>query len=110
MADLSDQELTMAAMSAGFMLSTMHGQSTHKQMPVSDSATIIKLCRAAIAADRALNAPQAAPVAQAERAGWVLVPVEPTDAMVDATYHGQPVADIWRDMINAAPTPDQTKG
>lgn len=59
---------------------------------VHDAALLI---RAAIA--RA-DAAQAAPVA-----GWRLVPVEPTDAMVDATHHGQPVDDIWRDMLAAAP-------
>jgi len=36
--------------------------------------------------------------------GYVLVPVEPTDEMIDATYHGQPLADIWHDMIAAAPS------
>ena len=35
--------------------------------------------------------------------GYALVPVEPTDEMIDATYHGQPLADIWHDMIAAAP-------
>ena len=36
--------------------------------------------------------------------GYALVPVEPTDEMIDATYHGQPLADIWHDMIAAAPS------
>lgn len=45
----------------------------------------------------ALSAPAVPP-------GYVLVPVEPTDAMIDATYHGQPLADIWHDMIAAAPS------
>lgn len=41
---------------------------------------------------------------EGEPAGdWVMVPREPTDEMVDATYHGQPIADIWRDMLAAAP-------
>lgn len=39
--------------------------------------------------------------------GWRVVPVEPTDEMIDATYHGQPLADIWRDMLAASPTPSQ---
>ena len=39
--------------------------------------------------------------------GWRLVPIEPTDAMIDATYHGQPLGDIWRDMVNAAPQPQE---
>ena len=38
--------------------------------------------------------------------GWKLVPVEPTEAMVDATHHGQPVSDIYRDMLAAAPQPE----
>lgn len=46
----------------------------------------------------------AAPAAPSVPPGWKLVPVEPTDAMVDATHHGQPVSDIWRDMLAAAPT------
>lgn len=41
--------------------------------------------------------------AQAEPEGWQLVPKEPTPEMVDATYHGQPIADIYRDMLSAAP-------
>jgi hypothetical protein len=55
-------------------------------------------------ADEAFAAsPHPQPSAQGEAVAWKLVPVEPTDAMVDATHHGQPVADIWRDMIAAAP-------
>jgi hypothetical protein len=42
--------------------------------------------------------------------GWVAVPVEPTDEMVDATYHGQPCSDIYRDMIAARPEVPQTCG
>lgn len=38
---------------------------------------------------------------------WKWVPEEPTDAMVDATHHGQPVADIYRDMLAAAPPSPQ---
>ena len=33
--------------------------------------------------------------------GYALVPVEPTDAMLDATYDGQHASDIWRDMLAA---------
>ena len=43
-------------------------------------------------------------------AGWRMVPADPTDAMVDATHHGQPVADIYRDMIAAAPPAPQRAG
>lgn len=39
--------------------------------------------------------------------GFKLVPIEPTDAMIDATYHGQPLDDIWRDMVTAAPQPQE---
>lgn len=39
--------------------------------------------------------------------GWVLVPVEPTGEMLDATYVGQHCSDIWRDMLAAAPTAPQ---
>ncbi len=34
--------------------------------------------------------------------GHVVVPEEATDAMIDATYHGQPLATIWSDMLAAA--------
>lgn len=50
---LTDQEITIAAMSAGFMLSTAHGQSTHKMMPVSDRATLIAFARAIESLSRA---------------------------------------------------------
>ena len=39
--------------------------------------------------------------------GFKLVPIEPTPEMIDATYHGQPMDDIWRDMVNAAPQPQE---
>ncbi len=48
----------------------------------------------------ALAAP---PTAQAE--GWRLVPLEPTDEMLNATYAGQHCSDVYRDMLAAAPTP-----
>lgn len=38
-------------------------------------------------------------------AGWKLVPEDATDEMVDATYEGQPLYDLWRDMLAAAPNP-----
>ncbi len=98
MADLSDDEL------AAIVRANEH----------PDCCRFIprRAMRAAIAADRALNAPQAAPVAQAERAGWVLVPVEPTQEMLDQIFPaGRLVADaMYRAMLAAAPTPDQTKG
>lgn len=57
-------------------------------------------------ADAEIERLRAALAAQvAAPAGWKLVPLEPTDAMVDATYHGQPVDDIYRDMLAAAPQP-----
>ena len=40
---------------------------------------------------------------QSVPAGWMLVPIEPSEAMTDATYAGQHCSDIWRDMIAAAP-------
>lgn len=49
---------------------------------------------------RALYA--APPTAQAE--GWRLVPLEPTDEMLNATYAGQHCSDVYRDMLAAAPT------
>lgn len=58
------------------------------------------------AAARAALAQPAEPVREPV-AGWRLVPVDPTDAMVDATHHGQPVDDIYRDMIAAAPPAPQ---
>ena len=45
----------------------------------------------------------APPTAQAE--GWRLVPLEPTDEMLNATYAGQHCSDVYRDMLAAAPTP-----
>ena len=44
----------------------------------------------------------APPTAQAE--GWRLVPLEPTDEMLNATYAGQHCSDVYRDMLAAAPT------
>ena len=42
---------------------------------------------------------------QSVPAGWMLVPIEPSEAMTDATYAGQHCSDIWRDMLAAAPQP-----
>ena len=39
---------------------------------------------------------------QSVPAGYVLVPIEPSDEMIDATYAGQHCSDIWRDMVAAA--------
>ena len=60
------------------------------------------LIRDAIAA---LSEARAAIERQSVPAGYVLVPIEPTEAMTDATYAGQHCSDIWRDMIAAAPQP-----
>ena len=55
-----------------------------------------------------LEVPQAQqPERQSVPAGWKLVPIEPSDEMIDATYAGQHCSDIWRDMIAAAPQPQQ---
>ena len=59
----------------------------------------------------------AAPVAPAVPAGWVLVPVEPTEEMADAGDNTSPVAvtsewtarDVWDAMIAAAPEPAAVK-
>lgn len=95
MADLSDDELRGIALVTG-------------GAPFTPFATM----RAAIAADRALNAPQAAPVAQAERAGWVLVPVEPTPEMVRALADNVSLMDFeqgsrvgYAAMLAVTPTP-----
>mgnify|MGYP000967535252 FL=1 len=62
--------------------------------------------------------PQAAPVAQLSEPpeGWVLVPIEPTPKMIDATFNHTQERDglpeshntrnkrIWRAMLSAAPT------
>lgn len=37
--------------------------------------------------------------------GWKLVPLEPTDEMLNATYAGQHCSDVYRDMLAAAPAP-----
>jgi len=40
-----------------------------------------------------------------QQAGWRLVPLEPTDEMLEATYAGQHCSDVYRDMLAAAPQP-----
>lgn len=40
-------QVIAAALDAGFMLSTMHGQGANKMMPVSDSKTLIAFWQAA---------------------------------------------------------------
>lgn len=44
-------------------------------------------------------------------AGWKLVPIEPTNAMLEALYDGdqdKPVGEKWDAMLAAAPSPDVT--
>lgn len=75
-------------------------QSLHPQ----SRATLVRVCRAVLA----LAAP-----APAVPSGWKLVPVEPTDAMVQAAHHidlsympGQEGADraaVYRAMLSASP-------
>lgn len=76
--ELTDDEITVAAMSAGFALSTAYGQSTTKLMPVSDRATLIAFARAI---EHLARSTAAQPV---EPTGWKLVPVVATDEMVAA--------------------------
>lgn len=78
--------------------------SLHRVRPgveVISRAAVLKIVEAR---SRLYAAPQPAEAAQPV-VGWRLVPVEPTDEMVDATHHGQPVDDIYRDMLAAAPRP-----
>ena len=65
--------------------------------PVDESETPTEIADAVLAL---LAAP---PAAQAE--GWRLVPLEPTDEMLNATYAGQHCSDVYRDMLAASPTP-----
>jgi len=80
-------------------LTARFGKGWHDGIQI-DASDIADLCLAADALEQqaawqaALSAPP----------GYALVPVEPTDEMIDATYHGQPLADIWHDMIAAAPS------
>lgn len=41
--------------------------------------------------------------------GWRLVPAEPTDEMLNATYAGQHCSDVFRDMLAAAPQPPEAE-
>ncbi|HGK8919239.1 TPA: hypothetical protein ACJ9B8_000182 [Pseudomonas aeruginosa] len=53
----------------------------------------------------------AAPVAQAQHSGWKLVPVEPTEDVLDAIHNGGYVGDdqelrqFYQDILDAAPAP-----
>ena len=58
-------------------------------------------------AARAYRVWKAARAALSAPPGYKLVPIFATEEMIDATYHGQPVADIWHDMVNAAPSPQE---
>lgn len=45
-APMTEDEIVAAALEAGFMLSTAHGQSENKLMPVSDKDTLMAFVRA----------------------------------------------------------------
>lgn len=76
-------------------------QPAHLVHECADNDSPWLVCKKCAAAGQCEKAAQ--PSAQGEAVAWKLVPVEPTEAMVDATHHGQPVADIYRDMLASAP-------